>query len=248
MDGSGNLDLDSAVRSFSSAKITFADSAGYTQYIYGTGFSGVTLNRTLSAQSFSKLKGKVTSAEIYYQSQKVLSFSGLNETLSTFARKFTSDSAADTAYFLKGNDQISGDQYDDIISGFAGNDKLFGKAGNDTIDGGAGSDEIDAGPGNDDISTGTGTDTITTGSGRDIVRINNGNQLTTIIDFKNSYDTIDLNEFGISSYGAGWFDDIGESLSITKSGLDTVISDPERTFTIVLVGINPNSIDWDDFE
>lgn len=47
---------------------------------------------------------------------------------------------SELAYWLRGNDTITGSTGNEYLKGYAGNDTLIGGAGNDTLDGGAGTD------------------------------------------------------------------------------------------------------------
>ena len=76
------------------------------------------------------------------------------------------------------DDNLFGDNQDDIIFGLAGDDNLFGSegvnqinggAGNDTIYGGSQTDTINGGAGNDTIYASEGDNTIFAGSGDDII-------------------------------------------------------------------------------
>lgn len=84
-------------------------------------------------------------------------------------------------YGTDGNDNLSGDEYnntyyggkgDDYLYGDRGNDFLFGEDDNDTIKGGDGDDYLDGGAGNDVMDGGNGNDTYRFGFGygSDVIR------------------------------------------------------------------------------
>lgn len=59
-----------------------------------------------------------------------------------------------------GNDQITGNELDNVLKGGDGNDTISGGAGNDYIEGGDGNDNITGGQGDDIFRTGPGIDTF----------------------------------------------------------------------------------------
>jgi hypothetical protein len=76
---------------------------------------------------------------------------------------------------LGGDDKIKGDDGDDVILGGTGNDEIDGDSGHDIIDGGDGNDEIDGDCGDDVILGGAGNDEIDGDSGDDIIDGEDGN-------------------------------------------------------------------------
>jgi VCBS repeat-containing protein len=88
------------------------------------------------------------------------------------------------AFGGSGDDQLVGNEADNMLSGAAGNDTIEGGAGNDrllgddgddTIRGGTGNDTILGGEGFDRLEGGAGDDTIEAGAGGGIVDGNEGN-------------------------------------------------------------------------
>ncbi|NKD78094.1 calcium-binding protein, partial [Haematospirillum sp. H1815] len=79
-----------------------------------------------------------------------------------------------------GNDELYGDFGDDILFGNDGNDRLYGRAGNDTLDGGMGSDTLIGGDGDDRFVYGSAAETV-------------GDVIT---DFTADEDRIDLSGVG----------------------------------------------------
>ncbi len=69
---------------------------------------------------------------------------------------------------LKGDDEISGTDEDDIINGNQGNDTIFGLQGDDWLRGGKGNDSLIGGKGDDYLVGDLGSDTLTGGEGNDI--------------------------------------------------------------------------------
>ena len=65
------------------------------------------------------------------------------------------------------DDDITGDDEDNMIWGFDGDDELSGGEGGDMLDGGAGDDELDGGDDNDTLIGGGGADELTGGDGDD---------------------------------------------------------------------------------
>ncbi len=78
----------------------------------------------------------------------------------------------DTAYanvqFGAGNDNLFGDDGDDIIVSGPGRDSLFGRGGNDTLDGGADGDQIRGENGDDELRGDGGRDNLFGGQGDDL--------------------------------------------------------------------------------
>lgn len=186
--------------------------------------------------------GTVTKIEISINGVKLLAASGLKLSAEKiFDLYINGDSKGALAYFLAGNDKISGTKYadnllggrgNDSLSGGAGNDLLKGEAGNDTLNGGAGRDKLYGAAGADKLSGGAGADTFlfksvseskVGASGRD-----------TILDFSQAQkDRIDLKAIDASTKTGGdqAFDFIGTDkfhkqageLRFEKKGGDTLI-------------------------
>ncbi len=144
-----------------------------------------------------------------------------------------------------GNDQGTASLYgtgaNDRIRGFAGNDEIEGQGGNDIIDGGTGSDIIGGGAGDDiiftdgdfnDIAGGPGNDYLLAvgnfnnlegGSGNDEFQILAGSLGTTIADYTEGEDVINL-----------------ETLLGPSSGFDP--NDPTSTISVESDGLNPATL------
>ncbi|WP_175985205.1 Ig-like domain-containing protein, partial [Burkholderia sp. BCC0506] len=149
----------------------------------------------------------------------------------------------DTVTGTSGNDRLYGYGGDDVLNAGDGNDLLRGGAGNDTLNGGNGNDILIGGAGNDTLTGGAGTDVFLW----EVVGADNtgGNGQDVITDFQlasgpadTSSDKIDLSKLlvgytsdadgpahyvnGVPTIDAG--DTIGQFLSVTNVGADTVIS------------------------
>ncbi|MCT9073372.1 Ig-like domain-containing protein [Cupriavidus gilardii] len=149
-------------------------------------------------------------------------------------------------------DTVDGTSGSDRLYGYAGDDTLNGGDGNDLLRGGAGNDTLNGGNGNDLLIGGAGNDTMTGGAGGDVflyeVTANDGtggNGSDVITDFtvgtapgQAGSDVIDLSSLlvgytadgdgpahyvnGAATIDAG--DNIGDFLSVTNDGANTVIS------------------------
>lgn len=84
---------------------------------------------------------------------------------------------AEMAYWLEGNDQISGSVHNDVLAGFAGNDLVYGNNGNDQLDGWQGNDYLDGGAGFDTLNGGLGNDELLGGLNGDVLYGNQGDDL-----------------------------------------------------------------------
>ena len=76
-----------------------------------------------------------------------------------------------------GNDEISGGAGNDTLNGNAGEDVINGDAGNDTINGGGDNDTIYGGDGADDVKGQTGADTIFGNDGDDVINGQSGDDI-----------------------------------------------------------------------
>ena len=69
-----------------------------------------------------------------------------------------------------GNDQLYGEQDDDILRGGDGDDELYGGFGNDNIRGGDGDDRLTGGEGADTLDGGNGSDIYFLDDERDTIK------------------------------------------------------------------------------
>ncbi|KGB93325.1 hypothetical protein DM43_341 [Burkholderia cepacia] len=189
---------------------------------------------TISATDKTGLSASATAGQL-------LNANLLGSTQSTSIIEGTSGS--DTVTGTSGNDRLYGYGGDDVLNGGDGNDLLRGGAGNDTLNGGNGNDILIGGAGNDTLTGGAGTDVFLW----EVVGADNtgGNGQDVITDFQlasgpndMSGDKIDLSKLlvgytadadgpahyvdGVPTIDAG--DTIGQFLSVTNVGADTVIS------------------------
>ena len=89
-------------------------------------------------------------------------------------------------YIISAEDNIDGDENDNVLTGTINADVINGFGGNDTINGLAGDDVINGGDGDDVLSGGPGNDTVNGGRGDDIILLDeNGNDT---IDGGRDYD------------------------------------------------------------
>jgi Ca2+-binding RTX toxin-like protein len=77
------------------------------------------------------------------------------------------------------NQEIEGNNGDDIISAGNGSDRILGLGGNDRLFGNNGNDFLDGGEGNDSLFGGNGTDTLLGGNGNDLLDGGNGPDIVT---------------------------------------------------------------------
>ncbi len=153
------------------------------------------------------------------------------------------DASGNTLTGSTGNDRLYGYGGDDTINAGAGNDLVRGGAGNDILNGEAGNDVIIGGAGNDTMSGGAGTDVFlweartndgTGGNGADVITDftvgtapgQAGNDVLDVSALLFGY-AADANgpahyQNGVATIDAG--DNIGQYLSATQQGADTVIS------------------------
>ena len=137
-------------------------------------------------------------------------------------------------------DTIIGAEGDDTFDGGRGNDWIFGNEGADNISGGAGNDVIFAGEGDDTINAGTGSNYVNGGAGADTFVVESGQTLTTIGDFTDGDDHIDLSNIsGITAFS---------DLTITDDNGTAVIDlSAQGAGTIRLTGVATTDLDADDF-
>ncbi|MGB0966990.1 MAG: serine hydrolase [Halocynthiibacter sp.] len=69
-----------------------------------------------------------------------------------------------------GDDRIEGGNGNDVLIGRRGDDQIGGGDGNDALRGGRGDDQLSGGDGNDDIRGGRGDDALDGGTGNDVLR------------------------------------------------------------------------------
>jgi Ca2+-binding RTX toxin-like protein len=137
-------------------------------------------------------------------------------------------------------DTIIGAEGDDTLDGGRGNDWIFGNEGADDIKGGEGDDVIFAGEGDDTINAGTGSNYVHGGAGADTFAVESGQTLTTIGDFTDGDDQIDLSNIsGITGFS---------DLTITDDDGTAVIDlSSQGAGTIRLTGVATTDLDAEHF-
>ncbi|WP_425040627.1 fasciclin domain-containing protein [Primorskyibacter sp. S187A] len=174
-----------------------------------------------------------------------------------------------------GNDLLTGDGGDDIMSGGAGDDDLLGGSGDDDMSGdggtdimlgGRGDDTVDGGDGNDIVLGGRDDDIVLGGAGDDILLGESGDDTMTggtgddyhiggggddvfvfasgdgtdiIQDFRLGHDDLDVSAFGFESFSA-LSGAIDGGFGFTEVKLDAETN-------VILLGVNANALDADDF-
>jgi Ca2+-binding RTX toxin-like protein len=83
----------------------------------------------------------------------------------------------ENAYGGSGNDQIRGNEADNLLVGGAGDDFLAGGEGRDSLRGGEGGDTLDGGAGDDTFYAGVGDDALSGGAGHDKLYGEKGNDV-----------------------------------------------------------------------
>ena len=131
-----------------------------------------------------------------------------------------------------GDDVLWSNDGNDIINGEGGNDSIVGGRGNDILNGGDGDDVIKGYEGDDTLLGGIGKDILSGGSGSDIFDFTNidwskSENPDIIQDFEEGIDLIGISNSGLS------FDD----LDISNDGVDTLISEENNEFAIILNGV-----------
>ena len=116
----------------------------------------------------------------------------------------------------------------------------MGEAGDDTISGGADTDYLFGGSGADTINAGTGSNFVHGGAGADTFVVGPGQTLTTIGDFTDGEDQIDLSSIsGITGFS---------DLTITNDdGTAAIDLSAHGAGTIRLTDVATTDLDADDF-
>ncbi len=112
--------------------------------------------------------------------------------------------------------RIRGTNGDDALIGTALDDTIYGRRGDDVIHAGDGDDVVYGGGGRDTIFAGDGNNDVYGGGGRDTFAFESGAAgVTTLHDWQDGRDVIDLTGLGVSSL---------DQLQITTSGSWTTIA------------------------
>lgn len=142
-------------------------------------------------------------SDINYRS--TVDFVGINLFVSNF--DLNSGASEWSIRMFSGQDEITGNRYNeviksgasaDVIRGNGGIDELYGESGNDRIFGGSGGDFLYGGSGNDMIAGGSEKDFYLGQQGNDVFRFDrasdagNGRNADRILDFDLRYDYVDV--------------------------------------------------------
>lgn len=106
------------------------------------------------------------------------------------------------------NDELRGNDADNLFSGGLGNDVLAGRAGNDYLLGGEGNDHLDGGEGDDILVGGSGTDSYRAGYGDDLF-LQDIQQTSEVLVGDEGVDTVDYSYTPLTGTGRGIFADLG---------------------------------------
>lgn len=140
----------------------------------------------------------------------------------------------DTLFGGEGDDTLRAGRGADLLDGGSGNDLIIGARAADTITGGEGDDTLVGNRGADTLNGGAGDDVFTGGRGSDVFVFASGDGNDEITDFGNvGDDVIDLTAFATSF----------ESLGITESGDDLLITVGDTTILLR----DTTSVSSDDF-
>jgi Ca2+-binding RTX toxin-like protein len=117
--------------------------------------------------------------------------------------------------FLKGDDEVFGNRYDDILKGGDGKDFVFGDGGNDKLYGENGNDTIEGGTGKDSLFGGSGRDAFVFDSG------SLGEGADRISDFSVKDDTIHLGRTAFSELSEGKLNKAAFAANTTGNAADS---------------------------
>ncbi|MBI5276701.1 MAG: hypothetical protein HY854_09600 [Burkholderiales bacterium] len=118
-------------------------------------------------------------------------------------------SQAELAYMLRGDDQVSGAEFNDRLNGYAGNDLVEGFAGNDVLWGLNGSDTLDGGAGLDWAIF------LALRSEATVMRTDTGVQVTSAVEGTDTLLGIERLAFG-DGYGGIAFDTDGAAGQVAR--------------------------------
>ncbi|MEO0834437.1 MAG: FG-GAP-like repeat-containing protein [Cyanobacteria bacterium J06642_3] len=158
----------------------------------------------------------------------------------------------DVIFALAGNDILAGGDGDDRLHGQSGRDVINGGAGNDTLFGGGDIDILNGGDDNDYLDGRKGFDRLNGGDGDDYLEDSDG---ITIYTGGNGSDTFVFDRDGSVDWVRDYeinVDRIGlaegltfEGLEITGRANSNIFANGDRIG--VLLGVNPNDLDADNF-
>ncbi len=142
----------------------------------------------------------------------------------------------------------TGNELDNVLTGNNGSNDLFGGLGNDTLDGGAGGvDNLFGEEGNDILNGNAGANSLFGGIGDDTFVFEEVESFTTIEDFEQGSDIIDMTALGFDNFA----DFEAQADIFTTTDGDAFISyvapDSGPQIVIVVAGVDSASLTPDDF-
>ena len=141
----------------------------------------------------------------------------------------------------------TGNELNNVLTGNNASNKLFGGLGNDTLDGGAGGEDSLFGEEGDDILNGNaGASSLFGGAGDDTFVFEEVTAFSTIEDFEQGADIIDMTALGFTDFAD--FEAEATILNIDGEAFINYV-DPDGAFelTVIVAGVDPASLTQDDF-
>ncbi|PPR24311.1 MAG: Serralysin C, partial [Alphaproteobacteria bacterium MarineAlpha10_Bin2] len=122
---------------------------------------------------------------------------GANGTIAGNSLTIASETVIENAYAGDGNDQLTGNSFDNSLHGGRGDDILSGGGGNDYLLGGSGDDVLSGGTGNDYFDAGSGANRFLIGAGEadDTIWVENNSLSIDVLQFGGG---IGLSDVGFS--------------------------------------------------
>ncbi len=170
-------------------------------------FSGVTADQRvdLTPESISDVGGRVGNMIIMRDTiiEKFISGTGDDDITGNDANNMLwGGGGADIIRAGRGDDIIRGGAGNDILNGNQKNDMLIGEGGNDILRGGGRRDKLDGGAGDDRLEGGRGRDKLFGGDGADTFVFKAGWAVDRVSDFEDNIDTIELDSaLWLGTYG-----------------------------------------------
>ena len=123
------------------------------------------------------------------------------------------------------DDELYGDDQNNIFRGLDGNDTLLGRAGDDILEGGLGSDTLQGGDDQDTLRGSFGNDTLEGGRGNDILE---GGAGIDVISYENAQNSVEVRlDTGVAS-GDG-IDSILDVENVIGSNYDDTVTGTDTT-------------------
>lgn len=149
----------------------------------------------------------------------------------------------DIGYGGRGSDRLFGGAGDDELFGGLGQDRLFGQAGSDELFGGAGRDILRGGAGDDVLDGDRGPDTLYGGAGADEFVFDRQSGKDTVQDFRRGDDRIVLDDalWAGRDLSAQEVVDEFASLGVVPGGSVTISLDFGRTEVTLRTNLAPGA-------